>query len=186
MNRSIKLDPFTYFLEYILLRSFAIQAIIFLVAFQLLSFLRETSMLATNTPLTEAVTATQGLDIDKVPTLMGDTVSLNAQGKTTILYFFAPWCQVCHVSIGNLQTLYEKNEHLDVIAVALDYSDIDEVMAFTKQHQLTFPIALGNESIKQAFSISAYPSYYVINEENSIISKSLGYSSSLGLYLRSL
>ncbi|ALO34884.1 heme-binding protein [Colwellia sp. MT41] len=169
-----------------MLRSFAIQAIIFLVAFQLISFLRETSMLATDTPLSEVVSSNQSINIDKVPTLMGETVSLNAQGKTTILYFFAPWCQVCHASIGNLQALYEKNEQLDVIAIAMDFTSHKEVRAFTSKHHLTFPIALGNEAIKQTFEISGYPSYYVLSEENVIIAKSMGYSSELGLYLRSL
>jgi len=143
-------------------------------------------MLATDTPLTDIITATQAVDINKVPTLMGDTISLNAQGKTTILYFFAPWCQICHASIGNLQALFEKNEQLDVIAIAMDFTSNDEVVSFTSQHQLTFPIALGNEAIKQAFEITGYPSYYVLNEENVIIGKSMGYSSELGLYLRSL
>jgi len=165
-----------------LLRSFAIQALIFFVAFQGISLLRETSMLSTDVEITTITSqATRN-----VPTLMGETIDLASQGKTTVIYFFAPWCQVCHVSIGNVQTLYEKNEHLDVIAVALDYTRIDEVTNFTRQHQLTFPIALGNEAIKHAFSISGYPSYYVISEENTIIGKSMGYSSELGLYLRSL
>jgi thiol-disulfide isomerase/thioredoxin len=139
-------------------------------------------MLSTDTE----INSINNLLFTKVPTLMGETVSLNSQGKKTVIYFFAPWCNVCHVSIGNLQALYEKNDHLDVIAVVMDYSQINEVMDFTKQHQLTFPIALGNEEMKKAFSISAYPSYYVLSEENSIIGKSLGYSSELGLYLRSL
>jgi peroxiredoxin len=143
-------------------------------------------MLSTNTPLADIATATQAVVIDEVPTLMGETISLNAQGKTTILYFFAPWCQVCHASIGNLQAIFQKNEQLDVIAVAMDFTSHEEVMRFTSQHQLTFPIALGNEAIKQAFEISGYPSYYVLNEENVIIGKSMGYSSELGLYLRSL
>lgn len=164
------------------LRSLGIQALIFFAIFIGISSLRETSMLSTDTK----ITATSDLLFTQVPTLMGDTVSLNSQGRKTVIYFFAPWCQVCHVSIGNLQSLYEKNDNLTVIAVVLDYSNIDEVIDFTKQHQLTFPIAFGNEEIKQAFSISAYPSYYVINEENSIIGKSMGYSSELGLYLRSL
>jgi peroxiredoxin len=139
-------------------------------------------MLSTNVELT----ASKNLSFTQVPTLMGETVSLNSQGKTTVLYFFAPWCQICHMSIGNLQTLYEKNEQLNVVAVAMDYTNIDEVMDFTKQHQLTFPIALGNEEIKHAFSITGFPSYYVISGENTIIGKSMGYSSELGLYLRSL
>lgn len=165
-----------------MLRSFVIQALIFFIAFQALSFFRETSMLSTDVSLTTHANNTTG----NIPTLMGQTVNLSSAGKTTVLYFFAPWCQVCHVSIGNLQSLYEKNEQLDVIAVALDYSSIDEVNKFTKQHQLTFPIALGNETIKHSFSISGYPSYYVIDEENIIIGRSMGYSSELGLYLRSL
>jgi len=169
-----------------LLRSLAIQAIIFLIAFQLLSLFRETSMLATDSSLYELIASHQNINITKVPTLMGDNTSLTANGKTTILYFFAPWCQVCHASIDNLQALYQKNEQLDVIAIALDFTSNQEVMKFTSKHQLTFPIALGNEAIKQAFEISGYPSYYVLSEENVIISKSMGYSSELGLYLRAL
>jgi len=147
-----------------------------------MSFLRETSMLATDV----ALTASDNLTFTQVPTLMDETISLSSQGKTTVLYFFAPWCQICHLSIDNLQSLYEKNNDIDVIAIALDYTSVDEIMAFTKQHQLTFPIALGNEKIKHAFSISGFPSYYVISEENTIVGKSMGYSSELGLYLRSL
>jgi len=164
------------------LRSLAIQLFLALIVFQTISSFREMDMLSTDSNL-NVYTNQQ---FTKVPTLMGESVSLTSEGKTTILYFFAPWCQICRLSIGNLQSLYEKNEHLEVVAIALDYTSIDEVVNFTKQHQLTFPIALGNEEIKHAFSISAYPSYYVINEENTVIGKSMGYSSKLGLYLRSL
>ncbi len=148
--------------------------------------LRETSMLSTDKSLDEVIIANSDISIDLVPTLMDETVSLNAQGKTTVLYFFAPWCQICHVSIGNLQSLFQKNQQLNVIAIALDFTSKNEVKNFTNKHQLTFPVALGNEAIKQVFEISGYPSYYVLNEENVIIAKSMGYSSELGLYLRSL
>ncbi len=130
--------------------------------------------------------ATPISQFDKVNTLMRETVSLNADGKTKVLYFFAPWCQVCHVSIANLQALYQSNENIEVVAIVMDYTDIDEVMVFSKKHQLTFPIALGNETIKDVFSITGYPSYYVLNEQNIITARSMGYSSQLGLYLRTL
>ena len=143
-------------------------------------------MLATDTPLDNLSTSNQAVNLMRVPTLMGEPVSLHSQGKTTVLYFFAPWCQVCNVSIGNLQALFQKNEQVDVIAIALDFTSKDEVMAFTSKHQLTFPIALGNESIKQIFEITGYPSYYILDEQNVITGKSMGYSSELGLYLRTL
>jgi len=135
-------------------------------------------MLSTSTSISDTVV--------ELPTLMGERVNVHSTGKTTVVYFFAPWCQICHASIGNLQSLYEKNDHLDVIAVVMDYTSIDEVSKFTQQHQLTFPIALGNEEIKKQFKITGYPSYYIIDEQNTVIGRSLGYSSELGLYLRSL
>lgn len=169
-----------------MLRSIVIQAVIFLLAFQVLSFLRETSMLSTDTSLKTIASQNNNIDLEALPTLMAGEVSLYAQDKTTVVYFFAPWCQICHVSIGNLQSLFEKNININVIAVAMDFTDNEEVMKFTRQHQLTFPIALGNENLKQTFEISGYPSYYVIDRDNKIIGKSMGYSSELGLYLRAL
>lgn len=166
----------------ITLRNLIFQALLFIAIFQGASYFRESDMLSTDTK----IDVLNNSSFTQVPTLMGETVSLSSTNKKTVIYFFAPWCSICHFSISNLQALYEKNPHLDVIAVALDYTDTADVLSFSKEHQLTFPIALGNEKIKHAFAITAYPSYYIISEDNSIIRKSMGYSSELGLYLRSL
>lgn len=118
--------------------------------------------------------------------LEGAQVEIKANEKPLVLYFFAPWCQICHMSIGNLQAIYEKNNDIDVIAVALDYTAQDEVLRFTQQHQLTFPVVYGNERIKKELMVSGYPSYYVLNKDNTVESKSMGYSTELGIYLRAL
>lgn len=171
-----------------MIRSFITQAVIFIIAFNILSYFRESSMLATETvaPNKEAVSNVQSNQPFVLPTLRGDTVELHANGKKTVVYFFAPWCQVCHASIGNLQSTFERNSEINVIAVAVDFEDTQEVMNFTNRHQLTFPVALGNQLVKERFAITGYPSYYVLDEDNTIIAKSMGYSSQLGLYLRSL
>lgn len=140
--------------------------------------LRETSMLTTG-----EVVAPQNI---LLKTLDDKTIELTNINKTTVIYFFAPWCQICHASISNLQSIYEKNDHIDVIAVALDYIDKKDVTDFSNQHQLTFPVALGSELVKAQFKVKGYPSYYVIDEENTIIAKSMGYSSEIGLLLRTL
>ncbi len=159
-------------------RSIAIQASVFIGVFLLFSWFKTLGMLEPETPV--------GEDVEVLNTLSGDRIKLSANGKTKILYFFAPWCQICHLSIGNLQSIYEKNEQIDVVAIALDYLDKDEIEDFIRNHQLTIPIVLGNEQIKQQFKIDAYPSYYVISEDNTITWRSVGYSSELGLYLRTL
>lgn len=120
-----------------------------------------------------------------LPTITGEAISLSPE-KRTVIYFFAPWCSICHASIDNLQAIYEKNETINVIAIALDFMEVSEIEDFVAKHQLTFPIVIGNEQVKQAYKIHGYPSYYVMSEENAVISKSIGYSTELGLYLRSL
>ncbi|MEW6991557.1 TlpA disulfide reductase family protein [Colwelliaceae bacterium 6441] len=120
-----------------------------------------------------------------LPTTVGDKVTLINQQKT-IIYFFAPWCQICHASIDNLQAIYQSNTSLKVIAVALDFMTVEEVEKFVAKHQLTFPVAIGNEEVKQAFKVHAYPSYYVVDKKNIVIAKAMGYSTEIGLYLRSL
>lgn len=159
------------------MRNIAIQLLVFFVIFQFLSFIKQTNMLATDTSMNDYQFI--------LPTTVGETVSLNANTKT-VIYFFAPWCSVCHASIENLQTIYQENQELNVVAVALDYVDENEINDFVAQHQLTFPVAFGTEQVKQAFKITAYPSYYVLDEQNTVISKSMGYSTEIGLYFRSL
>jgi thiol-disulfide isomerase/thioredoxin len=118
--------------------------------------------------------------------LNGDNLYLQAQGKTTVVYFFAPWCQICNLSVENLEAIYQKNSNISVIAVALDYENKASVVEFVQRHQLSFPIVYGNSVVKDAFKVKAYPSYYILNKENIIIGKSLGYSTETGLYLRTL
>lgn len=160
-----------------MLRNITTQVVIFVSVFSLFSWLQTMSMLSTNEKLSENI---------ELSTTMDKTITLKANSKKTVIYFFAPWCNICHLSISNLQALYEKNDNIDVIAVALDYLDIDEVNKFTEQHQLTFPVALGLEKVKRVFKISGYPSYYILDEENTVIARSKGYSSEFGLYLRTL
>jgi len=161
-----------------LIKNLLVQIVIFTAIFQFLSWFKESDMLTRNTSLAEqSFVLTSTVD---------EYVSLQANQKTKVIYFFAPWCHVCHASISNLQAIYQKNENIDVVAVALDFVDKAEIEQFVIQHHLTFPVVFGNEQVKSAYKISAYPSYYVINEENTVVSKSMGYSSELGLYLRSL
>lgn len=160
------------------MKSLFIQAVVFLAIFQALTMFRESDMLSTGEQITPQTVSLETLD-DK-------TIELANFKKTTIIYFFAPWCQICHISISNLQETYENNQQINVIAIALDYVDKKEVFDFSSQHQLTFPIALGTEQIKHQFKIEGYPSYYVIDDKNTVIAKSMGYSSEIGLFLRTL
>ena len=162
------------------LKSAVIQILLFAVAFNLLMAFMETTLLPTDREL-----AAPSLTL---PTLDGQIVEHHSLlGKPTVVYFFAPWCQVCHLSIGNLENLYQdKQEDINVVAVALSYDSKNAVAEFVGDKALTFPVLLGTNELMGEYRVDAFPTYYVLDSQGRIVSRSRGYSTELGLRLRTL
>lgn len=114
--------------------------------------------------------------------LDGQTSTLVKPDKPTLIYFFAPWCKVCSLSIGNLE--YLDPNKVNIVRVALDYSNVEEVQGFADKHHISSQILLGHEDLKAQFKIQGYPTYYIIDETQKVLAKSYGYSTALGLKLR--
>ncbi|QJR82445.1 TlpA family protein disulfide reductase [Alteromonas pelagimontana] len=103
-------------------------------------------------------------------------------GKATLLYFFAPWCEICKASISNLE--YVDSKRFNVYRIALDYKNVNEVKAFKALSDIEGPILLGDEGLKDTFKVQGYPTYYLLNEKFVIKASSMGYSSAAGLKMR--
>jgi len=117
--------------------------------------------------------------------LKGDEVALgDIESKRTLLYFFAPWCSICKLSIGNLNEL-NADDSLAVAAVALSYESSAEVEAFVGDQGLEVPVLLGTHKTLSDYKIEMFPTYYVLDEQKRVISKSVGYSTELGMKARS-
>jgi thiol-disulfide isomerase/thioredoxin len=114
--------------------------------------------------------------------LAGQTSALIKSDKPTLIYFFAPWCKVCSLSIGNLE--YLDSDKINIVRVALDYSNVEEVKSFAEKHDISSQILLGHAGLKQQFKIQGYPTYYIMDEQQKVLAKSYGYSTALGLKLR--
>jgi thiol-disulfide isomerase/thioredoxin len=124
------------------------------------------------------------LDVNKqmLVALDGQISSLIKPDKPTLIYFFAPWCNVCSLSIGNLE--YLDANQVNVVRIALDYSSVREVQNFADEHNISSQILLGNTELKQQFKVQGYPTYYILDEQQKVLTKSFGYSTALGLKLR--
>jgi len=105
-------------------------------------------------------------------------------GAPGIVYFFAPWCRVCRLSIGNLDSLVESGQVEWATVVALDYGDADEVRAFIEDSAVSLPVLLGTAQTAADWSVQAFPTYYVIDSDGRIQSRSVGYSTWLGMWAR--
>jgi thiol-disulfide isomerase/thioredoxin len=102
-----------------------------------------------------------------------------------VVYFFAPWCFYCKNSIDNLDKLVASGDLAWARAVALDYGDQGEVRQFVAETGLSQPVLLGTPQTTQDWNINAFPTYFVIDANGDITGRSVGYSTSLGLWVRS-
>ncbi|UAA40433.1 TlpA family protein disulfide reductase [Paraneptunicella aestuarii] len=118
-------------------------------------------------------------------TLAGNTVELFNEAhvdKTTLVYFFAPWCSICSVSIGSLENL--DRDKLNIVVIALDYQASEEVQAFVDEHEMTFDVVMGNSAIAKQFEIRGYPSYYLLNKQQKVIGRHFGFTTSFHIKLQ--
>jgi thiol-disulfide isomerase/thioredoxin len=106
-------------------------------------------------------------------------------GQSGIVYFFAPWCAYCRNSIGNLDDLLAGGSVGWVSAIALDYADAGEVLEFVKDTGIDLPVLMGNGQTAQDWGIKGFPTYFVIDAAGNIHSRSVGYSTWLGIRVRS-
>ena len=109
-------------------------------------------------------------------------LSWPAPQSRTLVYFFAPWCSVCRVSMPGLNLL--GSEDLRVVAVALDWETRQEVETFIHSVGFTGEVLLGNKNTAEQYQVQGYPSYYVMDNNGEILHQDRGLSTPPGLWLR--
>jgi len=70
------------------------------------------------------------------------------------------------------------------VVIALDYTNAAEVQEFIDKTGVSLPVLMGNPATASAWSVTAFPTYYVIDAQGRISSRSVGYSTKLGMWLR--
>jgi thiol-disulfide isomerase/thioredoxin len=114
----------------------------------------------------------------------GEQASATTPGEAGVVYFFAPWCGVCRHSIDNLDALRADGTVAWATAVALDYGQVAEVREFVEETGIDLPVLLGDADTARDWSIRAFPTYFVIDSDGRITSRSVGYSTALGMRWR--
>ena len=107
------------------------------------------------------------------------------RGEKVLLAFWSPWCSVCGMEMGNLEALHE-SDGVEVVTVALGYERIEDVQKFIAEHDVKFPVLLGNRETQQAYNIKSFPTLYVIDSDGEIEDSVVGYTTEIGLRMRIL
>ncbi|MDP2833777.1 MAG: TlpA disulfide reductase family protein [Pseudomonadota bacterium] len=107
----------------------------------------------------------------------GKTQSLDQyKGKWVLVNFWATWCPPCLEEIPDLVALHEsKKNNLVVIGVALDYRDPKEVLQFSEQMMISYPMVLGDHKLAaQVGAIPGLPTTYLFNPQGKQVAYNVG------------
>lgn len=155
-----------------------LNALFFIAVFVAASTFQARNMLSTSETPAPALTG---------PLLRGGSYDISAaDNRPVLVYFFAPWCKFCAASSDNLTRLrrLRDEESLQILTVALDWQDRDEVLEYVNRHDIDLPVLLGDGHIARDWRVQAFPTYYVLDSDRRIRRRDLGYSSQFGLWWR--
>ncbi|MCA9597800.1 MAG: TlpA family protein disulfide reductase [Myxococcales bacterium] len=118
--------------------------------------------------------------------LEGKPVSLaSLRGKTVLVHFWATWCGVCRQELGTLNDIYAGlASDQALIAVVADSEDPARIRSFVKEHDIRYPVLLGNDAVLAAYHVSAFPTNYVISPNGRVSDTTVGLSTGFGLSTR--
>jgi len=131
-------------------------------------------------------------DYEPAPPLVLDILDggvgglIEGSDRPALVYFFAPWCQVCAASAHNIRNLRRAvdEEDLSVFMVALSWDTVAEVQDYAARHELDVPVLLGTRETSRDWGISVFPTYYIVDSQQRVAHRDYGYSTLAGLWLR--
>ena len=102
----------------------------------------------------------------------------SSNSQTHVFYFFAPWCGICQQTANNSYVSMTRHQGVTVTFIALDFDSKAEVKVFVDRHLRdvrSSDIYFGDDSVKAAWSVKAYPTYAFVDRDRNVSSLSVGY-----------
>lgn len=106
------------------------------------------------------------------------------KNQPLIIHFWATWCPTCKLEADNIARLSKKCE---VLTIAVDSKTDAEIQTYLNEHNLHFRVVNDkNKILAQHFKIMGFPTTFIYDKKHNLAFSEVGYTSSLGLYLRML
>lgn len=113
-----------------------------------------------------------------ITSLKGDTVRLSElKGKLVLIDFFYKSCYPCMQALPGLQSLHEKygQKGLEVIGIDPYDKKEDNIGAFLAKRGVTYTILLGGKQTVKDYSVSAYPTLFLVDRTGKVVYVQIGY-----------
>ena len=113
----------------------------------------------------------------KVDTIDGSSFDLaEHRGQWVVVNFWATWCAPCLKEMPELSALDAMREHVQVIGLAYEEIEADDMRAFLQKHPVVYPIAIIDTFDPPADfdTPPGLPMTYLIGPEGQVVEKILG------------
>jgi len=123
----------------------------------------------------------EALDIKSFQ-LIDNTKSVISTNKPLLIHFWATWCPTCKLEASNINFLAQ---HYQVITIAVKSGNNYKIKKYLDKHNYNYKVVNDKDgSLSQKFKIAGYPTTFIYNESGKLIFREVGYTSTLGLWLR--
>ena len=102
--------------------------------------------------------------------------------QATLIYVVAPWCGVCKLMGSSVESI--ANQDLSVSILTLSWDNLEDVREFVADSGVKGRVLLGNDKTAETLGVSAFPSYILVDSQKRIIKTWSGYTSFVGIWLR--
>ncbi len=121
------------------------------------------------------------LDIQTV-TLINNSSYTLPKDEPILIYFWATWCPICKTEAPNIVTISKK---FNVLTVALKSGNDSKIEEYLKSQDLSFRVVNDYDgSITQKFNVSVFPTTIIYDKGGNELFSDVGYTTTLGLWLR--
>ena len=115
-------------------------------------------------------------------TLLNDELYKLDNNRPLLIHFWATWCPTCKLEASNIELI---SQQYDVITIAVNSGSNADIKRYLDEHNFTFKVVNDENSIYASkFKIAAYPTTFIYDKNRNLIFSEVGYTSTIGLYLR--
>ena len=98
-----------------------------------------------------------------------------------LIHFWATWCPTCRTEAGNIERI---SKSFQVLSVAVQSGTDAKLRKYMSEHDLHFRVLNDTSGLADDFNVQAYPTTFIFDSKGELAFTEVGYTSTIGLYLR--